>query len=65
MIKLTTEEKAIGLMVLLSYIFLVTTVYFDRNNEITYKNIWFSMLISIITILVFTLNVYLCRKVDR
>lgn len=62
MIKFDNEEKTVGFMILFSYLFVIIGVYFDKGNDVTYKNIEFAIIMGIISLIMFGIHVYMYRK---
>lgn len=64
MFKLSEEEKASMIMLMISCLFILICAYYDKGT-ITYKNITSSIVIILITLLIGVIHIYTGRKGDR
>ena len=64
MFKLSEEEKASIIMLMISCLFILICTYYDKGT-ITYKNITSSIIIILVTILIGIIHIYTGRKCDK
>lgn len=64
MFKLSEEEKASVILLMVSCLFILVCAYYDKGT-ITYKNITSSVIIILITLLIAVIHVYTGRKCDK
>lgn len=64
MFKLSTEEKTSTTLMMITWLYVSICMYFDKGT-ITYKNISFTIIALLVSLIISVLNIYFCRKYDK